>query len=281
MNCPKCGSPLNPGDKFCQVCGSAVETTTPTVDAQPTPVTQPEVQPQPVVQPVPVEQPNPAPAVMPAPMPTPTAPVEPKKNNTLVVVLVAVIALLVVAIVAILFLGKNNESGNGSNNGNGGNVVAKEDGPKYSELKVGRYKVKLMDGYAAEKKDEDVVIYNQEDTAAALVSYFANYSITDIDTLSLVESYKAAGFESTVKETTIEGKKAVIFTGKYNTYDYEVMYVQVTGGLIGAEAKYMTSTVFNSESEKIHKMVSLITIGDSTTNANTNTKTFLDNAFNN
>ena len=35
MNCQKCNSPLNEGDKFCQVCGSIVENNAPAVQPQP------------------------------------------------------------------------------------------------------------------------------------------------------------------------------------------------------------------------------------------------------
>ena len=87
MNCPKCNSPLNEGDKFCQVCGSVVENAAPQPMAQPAP--------------------------MPGPMPMGAVPGGPaKKNNTIVIVLGAVIAVLAI-IVVVLFVsgGKDDEKG--------------------------------------------------------------------------------------------------------------------------------------------------------------------------
>ena len=117
MNCQKCNSPLNEGDKFCQVCGSVVENNAPAVQPQPveTPaVATPEVAPAPVevAQPTPEVVPTPAPVVdapmmaqpmnqpmtgpVPMAQPQPVAPMQPapmnpaaaqpaKKNNTLVI----------------------------------------------------------------------------------------------------------------------------------------------------------------------------------------------------
>ena len=160
MNCQKCNSPLNEGDKFCQVCGSIVENNAPTVQPQPIEqpaVATPEVAPAPVevAQPTPEVVPTPAPVVdvpmmvqpMNQPMPGPvpmgvqqpvapmqTAPVAPtaaqpaKKNNTIVIVLVVLIVGLIIALVVLLATGGKDEKNNGgNNNGNNGTVVEKED----------------------------------------------------------------------------------------------------------------------------------------------------------
>lgn len=166
MNCHKCNSPLNEGDKFCQVCGSVVENAAPqqapVVEAAPevvptpqesvvepaapvdqpavVPVQQPEVpvmaQPAPTPGPVPMGQPMPGP-VQPAPMPmnnqAPMSPIpaEPaKKNNTIVIILGIVIAALVVAVIVLLFTGGSGEENNGGNetgNTNPGTTETKND----------------------------------------------------------------------------------------------------------------------------------------------------------
>ena len=158
MNCQKCNSPLNEGDKFCQVCGSIVENNAPAVQPQPveTPaVVTPKVTPAPVevAQLTPEVVPTPAPVVdvpmmaqpmnqpMPGPMvaPQPVAPMQPapvapnavqpaKKNNTIVLVLVLLIVGLIIALIVLLATGgKDDNKNNGNDNGNNGTVVEKND----------------------------------------------------------------------------------------------------------------------------------------------------------
>lgn len=158
MNCQKCNSPLNEGDKFCQVCGSVVDNNTPAAQPQPQPVEEPavvtpEVAPAPVEvaqpttevaptpaqqanvpmmnQPVqqPVQPPMPGPVPMAQPMPAQPAPMgaipqEPaKKNNTIVIILGVLIAGLVIALAVLLLTGGKDDETNGGNNNNGNNGV--------------------------------------------------------------------------------------------------------------------------------------------------------------
>ena len=158
MNCQKCNSPLNEGDKFCQVCGSIVENNAPAV--QPQPVEEPAVA-TPEVAPAPVEVAQPTPEVVPTPVPVadapmmaqpmnqpmpgpvpmaqpqpaapmqqaPNAPAQPaKKNNTIVIVLVVLIVGLIIALVVLLATsGKDDNNNGGNNNGNNGTVEKTDD----------------------------------------------------------------------------------------------------------------------------------------------------------
>ncbi|MBR4262691.1 MAG: zinc ribbon domain-containing protein [Bacilli bacterium] len=268
MNCPKCGSPLNPGDKFCQVCGSAVENVNPVQPPQPTPPVAPN--PMPATQPAPVVQP--APAVNPAPA-SPVPPTEPKKGNTLVVVLVAIIAILVVVIVAILFLGKNDKDSKGSgNNGGGGTTVAKVDTPQYNEVSVGAYKFKLLSGYSVENTADGVVLSNATGTSQALFGHLDGYSVSDIDAVALASEFQTRGFVATSSEKTIEGKKGLLFTGTYSGFDYEVLYVQensMNPRIIYADIAYNTPADKTKDAENIYKMIALTEVREQSTQSQT------------
>ena len=254
MNCPKCGSPLSPGDKFCQVCGSAIEI--PNMDVQPTP---------------PVQQPFQVPNVQPQPVPTPVevpSNVEEHKNNsTLIVVLVGIIAILVVAIVAILFLGNGKD--NNSDNGNTEpTTVAKVEEPKYNEVSLDKYRFKLMSGYSVKNSLDGVVLSNTTYSSQALFSSMDGYNLSDVDAVALQVTFKETGYDATFKELTIEGKKSLLFTGKYNGFDYEVLYVQQEGiaRILGTDILYKTPNDFSNDADNIHKMVALTTISESVNN---------------
>ncbi len=262
MNCPKCGSPLNPGDKFCQVCGSAVEQTGAAQTPPATPVAE-----QPVANPTPV-------ASQPAVNATPVAPAttqEPKKGNTTVIVLVGIIAALVVAIVAILFLGKNNNSGSG-NQGKKDPEPTPVVAPQYSEVTVGQYKLKLLPGYQAEAytKGNGVYVFNDAETAEALIGYLDG-DISYLNAECVLAELKKEGLEFTYKSETVEGKKALLFTGKINNKDYEIIYVQSTPTrVVYADMAYETSNAMASESNNLHKIVALTTIIDASSQNRTN-----------
>lgn len=262
MNCPKCGSPLNDGDKFCQTCGSAVEQNQTIVTPQPTPVVE-----TPAVSPAPVQQPTPVvnttePVQQPVVNTTPETK-DNKKSNNLVVVLVAIIAVLVVAIVAILFLGKNN---NGGGNSSGGNeptptaVVA----PQYSEVTVGQYKFKLLPGYQVENTTNGVILYNSTDTVEALMAN-GEGQMANLDVNEFLLYLKSNGFDATSKELNVEGKKGYSFVGKYNNYDYEVVYIQESANkIVGADIVYLSSEAMAAESDNFHKMIALTTLVEPT-----------------
>ena len=247
MNCPKCGSPLNPGDKFCQVCGSAVDQNAATTPQQTPVVETPTTDPKPSVQPV-----NAAPA-------TPTAPQEPKKSNTLVILLVGIIAILVVAIVAILFLGKDG-NGNGGNNGGKDPTPTQVVAPQYSEVTINEYKMKLLPGYQVKDMNGKVILYNDADTVESMIQNIDG-NISNMNPVDVVAGLKSEGLDFTYKKTNVEGKEAIIFTGKYNSYDYELVYIQVSPTkVVGGDVIYMSQEDMTTHADNIYKMMALTTV---------------------
>ena len=294
MNCPKCNSPLNEGDKFCQVCGSvvnnepqqpavepapaapqpAVQEVAPVAEAQPAPAPQA----QPVVnnmpqQPAPMQPTNyNQPNIMPSAQPmSPTQP--PKKNNTIVFVLIGIVAVLLVLVFVLLGTGDKEEEKPAENTPQ--TEVKDEETvepvAKYTTTTVGGFKFKLPEGYYAELYEGEVVLYDEGMNFEAYVSAIDG-NFDEIDK----EGYKAyltsCGLTNVTYSTkTVNGKNMLIFKADYSGYTVEYIYVKynaakITGASVVYEYKY------DELKDEIYDIITNIEVEESSFSSTTGSK---------
>ena len=270
MNCPKCNSPLNEGDKFCQVCGSVVENAAP----------QPMAQPAPMPGPMPMGQPvQPAPMPMNNQMPMGAVPGGPsKKNNTIVIVLGAVIAVLAI-IVVVLFVsgGKDDEKGgNDTGNTNPGTSETtgdkdkdddggkKEEPPKVdtsTKTVVGGFTITLPEGYNATMEDGSVIIFDDNNQVQATLQTMDAYlsQVSSAKVKSNMEGIGVTGITS--RSYTKNGKQMLIFTGLYQGYTVEFIYANYESGkLVGSVAMY---SAYELHKENIYDIITKVVVSSS------------------
>ena len=253
MNCPKCNSPLNEGDKFCQVCGSVInnEPQQPTTENQVAPEATTEAAPavaevapvpaeapaQPAVAPVenqsvvtpevpaapvqPVVQPQPMNYNQPNTIPTqqPMNPLqEPKKNNTLVIVLIAIVVVLLIAVVFLFASG--NKDDNKETPTNTPTTEEPGDTPtdKPADEPVAKYSTVTINGYKFKLPDG----YYVEEYEGEIVLYDENMQ---------VEAYPTS-LDGVFENIDKEGYKAYLTSNGMTNVSYSTKTVNNKNMLI-------------------------------------------------
>lgn len=158
-----------------------------------------------------------------------------KKNNAIVYVLIAVIVVLI-AVVAFLVLNGNKEESpktDDKEQTETGTTTPKPEEvttSKYSETSLNGLKLKLPDGYGVEdytlEGEKAVLLYGPTDNTIAIIASYKNVSIDN----SNIENAKVALKGKGVTDvdggtTTINGKKAIYFTGVYSNENIEYLFV--------------------------------------------------------
>ena len=278
MNCPKCNSPINDGDKFCQVCGNVLNNApqqpvvdTPNVMEQPVPMPQQPMPQQPMYnqQPMMGQQPNMMNGVQ-----------QSKKNNTAVIILVAVIVVLLIA-VAVLFATSGKDDG-GNSGGNTGNVTESGNGNSgggeptqvktTTTKKVNEYTFELPDGYDVTLYEQLVVLYDyNHNVEASVENTDAIYRSIDKEKLKANIIATIGATNVTYTTTTKNGKNMVVYSATYNGYPTEFVYVEHTSTkIVCSMIVYMTGkddTIKNN----VYDVLTTVKVEDSgySTNAST------------
>jgi len=286
MNCPKCNSPINDGDKFCQVCGNVLQnnqpqqptvaqTTVPPIVEQPAQPVQPQVE---NVQPVssqPVMGPVPATSPMLNQQATANLP-EPKKNNSIVLILAAVIVLLIAVVIYLVVAPKDEKTtteDKTSTNTEEKNepeeekVVAKN----YTETTVNGYTFKLPEGYAVELYNDEVVLYNNDMDFEAYVDTIDG-SYDTINKEGVKVNLTAAGMTNVkYEEKTINNRKILIYSANYSGYQVEYIYTNYSyNKIVGASVVYQYN--YNTVNEKIYDILTKVELKDSSFSSTTGSK---------
>ncbi len=279
MNCPKCNSPLKEGDKFCQVCGSAIENSSP---QQPVPSVEPAVQ-EPVTNPSPVvQQPVVQPTInQPIPQQQPMGPIgitpQPeKKNNTIMYVLFAVIVVLVAVIIYLVVSGGKGDASTTTEETNNGKPKEEEVATaNYTDMVVGKMRLKLLDGYQAEEYYEDVILYDKDDTTEVLLELYENYSLRNLDVEAAKLSLQTNGVtDVTYKKQKVNNKNMVIYNGTYEGIKIECFVIEIdANNLLMAEAHYLE---YSSDVENdILDMLTKVTVQETTYSTTANSSKFI------
>lgn len=273
MNCPKCNSPINEGDKFCQVCGNVLNSTpqqpvveTPNIVEQPAQMPQ-----QPMPQPMP-QQPMYNQQPMMGQQPNMMNGVQqPKKNNTIVIILAAVIVILLVAVVVLFVTSGKDEGKDGGNTTGGvtengtGNTGGGEPTPikTTTTKKVNEYTFELPEGYDADVYQNMVMLYDDNHNFEASVE---NVSAVyrNVNKEQTKANLTAMGLTNvTYTATTKNGKNMLIYTADYQGYKTEVMYMEYTSTKLIASMIVYNSSVTSSMKDEIYKILTTLKIEDS------------------
>lgn len=274
MNCPKCNSPINEGDKFCQVCGNVLDNQQPAVSQPQTtaaPPQTPVVNEQPVV--ANIQQPMASPNVnynnqpmnnaMPMNNQMNAIPQEPKKNNTVVMVLAAIIVILL-AVVIYLFISSGNKEESAPEEKVTPTEPEKEEvvTVKYTETVVNGYKFQLPEGYHAELYEGEVMLYNNDmDFEAYVQSMDGNYDSINKETAKA--TFTSYGLTNvTYEEKTINNKKVLIFTGDY--YGDKVEYIYIKYSLSKVVGAYVYYENANYKKDELYDILAKVEIESST-----------------
>lgn len=287
MNCPKCNSPINDGDKFCQVCGSvinhepqpATNVENPVQEATPV-VNEPVVNEQTMVNNMPNQDMN-QPAMNNQPMnynqqPMPNVqpmntqpmnnnvPQESKKNNTVVIILVAVIVVLLAAVIYLFATsGSDDEKETPTTIDKPTTEPTTEPTTaKYTTTTVNGFKFQLPEGYSVELYEGEVVVYNENIDFEAYVDAFDGL-YDNIDKEGTKASLTAYGYTNvTYKETTINNRKMLIYTVNYNGYTIEYIYVKYSSTKVtGATVIYNYD--YDNVKDTVYEIIAKMEVEDS------------------
>jgi len=278
MNCPKCNSPINEGDKFCQTCGSMINNQPPQQ-----PVVGPNIMPsQNVEQPTPVVQqpvPNTPNPVNQQPMnQVGNIPQEPKNNNTIVLILGAVIVILIAVVVWLLLFSGEKEPVE-TNDEQPKTEQIEEEKPteeevvasKYNKTKVNEYTFELPTGYSA-SYDSGYVIVNNDDMNTYAI--FSNdnkvYSNVDLNvTKANIEAYGITNL--TYVEKKLNNKRFLVYSGKYMNYDIEFIFVEYSPTkILGIEVHYRYNS--NNYKNDMYDIITRTKVEDASFSTTTITK---------
>ncbi|MBQ7104958.1 MAG: zinc ribbon domain-containing protein [Bacilli bacterium] len=307
MICQKCHSPYNEGDKFCQVCGATLEANNEpknegTVSPQTmAPVQETNNQPmnnmnQPVGQVMPQNQTN-----YQQPMnsnlnnmnnnmtgnmnmgnnqPMGNIPGEPKKNNAVVFILVGVIVILI-AVVVFLVVSKGDDTAD-KDKKDDKEVVEKDDdkdepskevvSSQYNKTEVMGYTFYLPEGYNAGYY-EDVVFYDDDMYVQGYVSSGAGM-ISTIDKDGTKANFEQLGITNITYTTLTEnGKNMVVFTGNYNGYVVEIIYVEYTKTeFVAAEVYYVPGKDSSETKKDVYGIMARVEADDTSYSTTTNVR---------
>lgn len=289
MNCPKCNSPINDGDKFCQVCGNVINNPVPQEPAAVQPVAAtPTVAEQPALNNMqqPTNQgmnynPAPTPSVQPMgggmPMNNQMSPIpqEPKKNNTLVIILSGLIVILIAVVVFLLISqGDTEKDDNGKSDPDTSTTEPTKEPvvtTKYTETTVNGYKFKLPEGYQAELYNNQVMLYNDDMSFEAnVLSMDGSYN--SINKEGAKVNFTANGITNvTYEDKTVNNKKMTIFKGIYQGYQIEYVYIDYSlSKVLGAAIVYETE--YETVRDDIYDILTQVEIVESSFSSNANSK---------
>ena len=270
MNCPKCNAPLNEGDKFCQTCGSVINQTTPQPNQQ---VTQPVIENN-VQQPAPNMQ-QPVNNVQQPTMPVGNVPVEAKKNNTIVFVLLGVIAVLLAGVIFLAVSSGSGDKEKEDKKDDKTNVTEEEKkddkevvASNYTKSNVNEYTFELPKGYSAGFYSENVVFYDDDMIDVEGYVSSVNMAYSNIDKELTKANFTSMGITNvSYTEKKVNNKNLLIFSGEYQGYKMEIIYVEYSyTKLVGAEVYYKSSANVNSD---VYDILGRVVVDDSAFSSNT------------
>lgn len=270
MNCPKCNAPLNEGDKFCQTCGSVINQATPQPEQQ---VTQPVIENN-MQQPVPNMQ-QPVNNIQQQTMPVGNVPVEAKKNNTIVFILLGVIAVLLAGVIFLAVSSGSDDKEKEDKKDDKTNVTEEEKkddeevvASNYTKSNVNEYTFELPKGYSAGFYSENVVFYDDDMIDVEGYVSSMNMAYSNIDKELTKANFTSMGITNvSYTEKKVNNKNLLIFSGEYQGYKMEIVYVEYSyTKLVGAEVYYKSSANVNSD---VYDILGRVVVDDSAFSSNT------------
>ena len=269
MNCPKCNAPLNEGDKFCQTCGSVIQ---PTVQPQEQPVA-PAVAENNMQQPM-ANMAPPVNNVQPA-APVGNVPTEPKKNNTIVYVLLGVIAVLLAGVIFLAVSSGSDDKEKEEKKDDKTEVKEEEKkdedeviASNYTKSNVNEYTFELPKGYSAGFYSENVVFYDDDMIDVEGYVSSMNMAYSNIDKELTKANFTSMGITNvSYTEKKVNNKNLLVFSGEYQGYKMEIIYVEYSyTKLVGAEVYYKSSANVNSD---VYDILGRVVVDDSAFSSNT------------
>lgn len=279
MNCPKCNAPLNEGDKFCQTCGSVINQPTPQPEQpqvvennvqQPvqTPVVENNMQ-----QPMPNMQ-QPMNNVQPQVAPVGNVPTEPKKNNTIVYVLLGVIAVLLAGVIFLAVSSGSDDKEKEDKKDDKEIVEEKDDdddeevvASNYTKSNVNEYTFELPKGYSAGYYSDNVIFYDDDMIDVEGYVSSMNMAYSNIDKELTKANFTSMGITNvSYTEKKVNNKNLLVFSGEYQGYKMEIIYVEYSyTKLVGAEVYYKSSANVNSD---VYDILGRVVVDDSAFSSN-------------
>jgi uncharacterized Zn finger protein (UPF0148 family) len=267
MNCPKCNAPLNEGDKFCQTCGSVINQVAP----------QPEQQPQVVENNMQQPMANMAPPVNNVQQVAPVGniPTEPKKNNTIVYVLLGVIAVLLAGVIFLAVSSGSDDKEKEDKKDDKTEVKEEEKkdedeviASNYTKSNVNEYTFELPKGYSAGFYSENVVFYDDDMIDVEGYVSSMNMAYSNIDKELTKANFTSMGITNvSYTEKKVNNKNLLVFSGEYQGYKMEIIYVEYSyTKLVGAEVYYKSSANVNSD---VYDILGRVVVDDSAFSSNT------------
>lgn len=263
MNCPKCNAPLNEGDKFCQTCGSVINQTTLQPEQQ---VTQPVIE---------NNMQQPVNNVQQQTMPVGNIPVEAKKNNTIVFILLCVIAVLLAGVIFLAVSSGSDDKEKEDKKDDKTNVTEEEKkddkevvASNYTKSNVNEYTFELPKGYSAGFYSENVVFYDDDMIDVEGYVSSINMAYSNIDKELTKANFISKGITNvSYTEKKANNKNLLIFSGEYQGYKMEIVYVEYSyTKLVGAEVYYKSSANVNSD---VYDILGRVVVDDSAFSSNT------------
>ncbi len=275
MNCPKCNAPLNEGDKFCQTCGSVINQAAPQpVQPVETPVVENNMQ-QPVntmQQPVPNMVP-PVNNVQPV-APVGNVPAEPKKNNTIVYVLLGIIAVLLAGVIFLAVSSGSDDKEKEDKKDDKTEVQEEEKkdddeviASNYTKSNVNEYTFELPQGYSAGYYSDNVIFYDDDMIDVEGYVSSMNMAYSNIDKELTKANFTSMGITNvSYTEKKVNNKNLLVFSGEYQGYKMEIIYVEYSyTKLVGAEVYYKSSANVNSD---VYDILGRVVVDDSAFSSN-------------
>lgn len=294
MNCPKCNSPINSGDKFCQVCGNIINNQ-PQPNVMPSMATQNQMQ-QPMNQmQQPMNQMGGNPNLF------NNMPNQPKKNNTIIYLLGGIVVVLIIAVVILLFTSNNKENKEDKNKDN--EVVEKEEDneeipPIEDDEEADSEDIPPVED--DEEDDDDEPIVNDGTTIKGVTfnlpsGYMAmeesgKAAFTDIKSsflsivmpmegsydLLTVDALKAEleknGYTNlTSVEKTVNGKKMIVFSLKVTSLNTEIIYVKHSPSVILVASIVYVTAPTTAKQDEIYNILANVEIDSTSLSPNVDT----------
>lgn len=239
MNCPICNSPLQPGEKFCQNCGTKLDSMNNTTTAQPSPA-----QAAPVVngsainpavgtnavnpgnaQAAPMSQPTANVAVPPAPVLNNQEYMAMQNNNSsnqkgapmflLIIMAVAIIALGGALVYFVVFAKDDNKENENSN---------KQDSPVVTAMNrqtYQGYQFEAPEGWNFEKGEKDLTIYTDNEEVVISSQILKNtYSSVVLALPQIEAAWTQSGYQLSNRQTANKnGKNYYIYDLSFSGYN--------------------------------------------------------------
>lgn len=292
MNCPKCNSPINSGDKFCQVCGNIINNQ-PQPNVMPSMVTQNQMQ----------QSMN---QMGGNPNQFNNMANQPKKNNTIIYLLSGLIVVLIIAVVILLYTSNNKEDKEDKNKDN--EVVEKEedneeippieDDEEDSEeippieddeeddseeippveddvedddnnliendgTTIKGVTFNLPSGYMAMEESGKAAFTDIRSSFLSIVMPMeGNYDLLTVNALK-AELEKKGYTNLTSVEKTVNGKKMIVFSLKVSSLNTEIIYVKHSPSVILVASIVYVTAPSTAKQDEIYNILASVEI-DST-----------------